>query len=276
VDVVYITTPNSLHCGQTLQAAQAGKHVLCEKPMALSVADALTMIRACRDANVTLGVSLQNRHHPAHVEARRQVQKGDAGQVTVATAQYSHDFRPDFRWSNWHWRGDLAMAGGGSLMGMGLHCIDLLRFVLGREVETAYAFSDEDLGAGRPDETTVCLLRFQGPVHALVINSIHVPHARNDLVLYGSQARIEGVDTVGMPWKGHLRITKGDVTTEVSYPSDKPTFGLFVRVVEDFNRAVLTGTEPAATGADGLALVRIADAIQGSARRQKAAPIATE
>lgn len=274
VDAVYVVTPNSLHCLQTVQAAQAGKHVLCEKPMALTVADALTMIRACREAKVTLGVALQNRYHPAHIEARRLVQGGEAGEVTLAMAQYSHDFSAAFRWPSW--RSDLAMAGGGSLMGMGLHAIDLLRYVLGREIESACALNDEDLRANYPDETVVSLLRFQGPLFALVANSVHIPHAHNDLVIYGSQARIEGVDTIGMPWKGRLRITRGDVTTEVAYPCDNAAFGLYTRVVEDFNRAVLDGTEPLASGDDGLALVQVVQAIVRSVRQERTMAVAAE
>ncbi len=83
LDVVYVCTPHGLHYLHTIQAAEAGKHVMCEKPMALTVADAEGMIEACKKNKVKLGVPRQRSYAPAHREARRYIQSGSAGEIHV-------------------------------------------------------------------------------------------------------------------------------------------------------------------------------------------------
>jgi len=138
VDAVYIASPNALHKEHTVKAAQAGKHVLCEKPMALSLADCQTMIRACRDAAVLLGVGFHLRHHQAHIEARRCIQRGEVGELVMGHAQWAGGVRgqlhPAPRGGLLAWWDDPQMSGGGSMMATGVHAVDLLRFVTGREV----------------------------------------------------------------------------------------------------------------------------------------------
>jgi len=87
LDVLLIATPNNFHAEQTIQAAEAGKHVLCEKPMALTVPDCERMIEACKKNKVKLAVDFQNRFHPAHVEARRLIEAGMIGEITVVKAE---------------------------------------------------------------------------------------------------------------------------------------------------------------------------------------------
>jgi len=295
VDVVYVATPNALHCEQTILAAEAGKHVLCEKPMTLSVGEAAAMIQACDKAGVKLGVAFQNRQHPAHQRIRSLVGSGAAGEVRQAMAQYSHDFPADFRWPGWRASG--AIAGAGALMGMGAHALDLLRFALGREVDEVTAFSDENPAAGEVDHTIACLLRLQGGGCAVVVSSVHVPLAHNSLVVYGSRLRLEAEGTIGMRWQGHLAITAvGDVdcpaapalsaswqarigapreteTTVSTFPCDDPSTALYERLVDDFDASVEDDREPLATGHDGLAMVELVDAILRSSRERRSIPL---
>lgn len=271
IDVVYVATPNSLHAEQVIQAARAGKHVLCEKPMALSIADASAMIEACDKAGVKLGLALQNRQHPAHQEVRRLLSSGEAGEVVLARAQYSHNFPLELPWSDW--RNDPAMAGGGSLMGMGVHALDLLRFVMGQEADEIMAFSDADPDTGRADRTVTCMLRFKNGSSAYAASCLHLPHPRNDLLIYGSRLRMEARGTIGMPWQGDLSVTDGRVTTVTPFPCENPVFDLYVRLVEDFNQSIQQDSAPLASGHDGLALVQLADAVIRSARERKAVRI---
>ncbi|MBI4199785.1 MAG: Gfo/Idh/MocA family oxidoreductase [Chloroflexi bacterium] len=263
VEVVYIATPNALHAPQTLLAAAAGKHVLCEKPMALSVADAEAMVEACQRHNVRLGVCFQNRHHPAHQEMKRLLASGFAGDITLAVAQYSHGFGGGYFRG---WRADVSLAGGGALMGSGLHPIDLLRFLLGKEIVEVWAASDGRLDEGLVDEMTIAILKFADGPFATVVSSIRVPRAHNDVVLYGTRARLEGIQTVGMPLQGEFRGEGEDVALQASFPSKVPTIENFVRQVENFTCSVRLQREPNASGLDGLEMVRVADAILQSAR----------
>lgn len=271
VDVVYVSTPNYLHCEHVIQAAKAGKHILCEKPMALSVAEASAMLVACDKAGVKLGIALQNRQHPAHQEIRRVMASGEGGKVVLATAQYCHNFPPDVPWSSW--RNDPAMSGGGGLMGMGVHALDLLCFVVGKSVIEVTAFSDANTAAAHVDSMMTCLLHFANGSSAFAISSLHLPHSKNDLVVYGSTLRMEARGTIGMPWQGDLAVTRQADTSVVTFPCENPAIDLFVRLVEDYNRSILQDSVPLASGHDGLALVQLTEAVIRSARDRRAAKI---
>src|SRR6202011_1506182 len=89
VDAVFVSTPNNLHAQHSIAALRAGKHVLCEKPMAVSVGEAQEMVTAARSSGVQLGVGFHLRHHELLVEARGRILNGDVGEILYATAQFN-------------------------------------------------------------------------------------------------------------------------------------------------------------------------------------------
>ncbi len=260
IEVVHVTSPNHLHPEHTILAAQAGKHVLCEKPMALTVADCEEMIDACRANGVKLGVGFENRHHPAHIEMRRLVETGAVGEIPVVTVQYS-------RWLHRSidgWRANPALSGGGSLMGLGVHCLDTIRFILAAEAAQVVAFTDERLG-GRPvDELVLAVVRLENGTFCQIVSGINVPRSHNDVVLYGDKARVQSLDTLGMYLQGALEIVAGDVTTRTMYP--RSDVGTLVRQIEAFHRSIAEDSEPNASGEDGRRMVVLTDAILKSSR----------
>ena len=132
VDVVYIATPNALHASQTLLALRAGKHVLVEKPMALSLADARQMAAEARAQSRLLGVGFHLRHHPVHLEMVRRLRSGEAGRPLVVEALWGAggaDIPRDI------WQMDPELAGLGSLGGLGVHLVDLLLWIADDEVD---------------------------------------------------------------------------------------------------------------------------------------------
>lgn len=270
VQVVYVATPPSLHRADVLQAAEAGKHVLCEKPMALAVADAEAMVAACRRAGVVLGVCFQNRYHPAHVEVRRLVADGRVGQVLQVRAQYSR-LVPG-AWQGW--RADPAMSGAGSLTGQGVHALDLVRYVTGEEVVEVSALMDRPPASASVDYAVAMLLRLRGGGLAVVDDSCRSPWADNDVVLYGSQARVAGRGTVGTFLQGSLELVSDGVSLHADYPDADPATGLYARMIEDFSRCMAEDRPPAATGEDGLAMTRITEAILRSVREGRAVSLA--
>lgn len=270
VNAVYISTPNNLHAAQTIEAAQAGKHVLCDKPMAITVADCERMVEACRKHEVKLGVVFQNRHHPAHVEAKLLIEGGAAGDVLMIMAEYSHfvDSQPRSGW-----RGDPTMAGAGTLMGMTVHALDLLRFLVGREVDTVLAMTDQ-LPPARPlDETVLALLTFQGGAYATVVSSRKIPYPENDVIIRGSRARIRGIGTVGTRLAGRLEVMAAGSSSTFEYPCNDPVTGTYVLQVDSFDQSIREDTEPNASGYDGLEMARIAEAVLDSSRQGKAVRI---
>lgn len=274
LDVLYIATPNSMHAQQTIQAAEAGKHVLCEKPMALNAADCELMIQSCKQNKVKLGVCFQNRYHPAHIEAHRYIQSGEVGEIKTAKAQYARGFPPAMRGGmSKGWRGDPSIAGTGSLVNQAIHCIDLLRYLLESEVVEVRALLDEDPPERPLDQMTYVILRFANGTDGIVVAGGQTPRSDNDATLYGSKAKITCKGTVGMLLQGELKIESDSANIRMDFPTDDPDAMNYVLVREDFSRWIEGNSEPSITGENGMQITRITEAIVKSSREGKAIKI---
>jgi predicted dehydrogenase len=127
IDAVYVGLPNSMHREYTLRAAAAGKHVLCEKPMAISSAECRDMIAACKKANVKLMIAYRIHYDPTHREIRRQVLAGDFGDLQEFVGSYGFNSPPGL------WRLTKKYGGGGSLMDVGIYPLNEIRWLTGEE-----------------------------------------------------------------------------------------------------------------------------------------------
>lgn len=267
VDIVYLASPNHLHAEQTVMAAAAGKHVLCEKPMALSMADGQRMVDACTAAGVHLGVGFHLRSHPAHQRLRQLVSDGTLGTVSLAQVSWVRgnrgQERPPARPTAQQWWEDPAMVGAGVMMATGVHCVDLLRYVLGEEVTELTALTD---GApGTLEHIATMLLRFESGTVATVTTSRRNPDwPSQDVAVHGSLGRGAVVGSVDM-------VLAGELTVETDLLSERETYdppdaiGLYTRQVGAFAEAVVSGQPSLADGVDGLRLVEITLAMVESA-----------
>ena len=266
VAAVYICSPNALHAPQAIAAARAGKHVFCEKPMALTVRECEEMITACRQAGVRLGVGYHLRQHPAHREVRRLVASGRLGEVQLARAH----FFVGTQYDRGGWKAVPDIAGGGAVMSAGVHALDILRFLVGQEVVEVCALAD----ALPVEEIVTCLLRFERGALAYMDTARVVPFAssRNDVLVYGTSASAVALGTLGGRATGRLEITTGEGTTA----EDVTGRDLYAQQIEEFGRCIRDGAEPSATGLDGLRAVEITEALYASARRGSAVRIGAE
>lgn len=157
VDIVYVVLPNSMHAEYTIRAAQAGKHVICEKPMATSVADAEAMIEACRQADRLLSIGYRLHFEPHHREMMRLGQEQVFGPVKVIEASFGFRIGDPNQW-----RLDKQMAGGGALMDVGIYAIQGARYVTGEEpvAVTAQAFTTDHAKFDDVEETILWTLEF--------------------------------------------------------------------------------------------------------------------
>jgi 1,5-anhydro-D-fructose reductase (1,5-anhydro-D-mannitol-forming) len=212
VRVVYLATPNDLHAAQTVECAAAGKHVLVEKPMALSEEDAARMVQACDRAGVRLYVGFHLRFHPAHQHVRSLVTSGAIGDVVWAGAQWASQ-RP----ADAGWRLDPARSGGTLLTARGVHLLDLIRFVCGAEFLTISGCSDGFRGAKAPDDITQAMGELTSGGFAHILCSRLVPGASNHLVIYGSRGTIFCRDTIAAEPTGTLTLVQGGKATTSSY-----------------------------------------------------------
>ncbi|VTU23918.1 Gfo/Idh/MocA family protein [Variovorax sp. PBL-E5] len=269
LDAVYIASPNGLHAEHTIAAARAGKHVLCDKPMALTEAECERMIEACERHGVKLGVVFQNRYHPAHIQARRQIEAGVLGEIQYASAQLCVG-RARGHWKGW--RLDPSVAGSGAIVGQAVHPIDILRFLMDSEVVEVQAMTDQQLPDRPVDDMAYALLRFANGAHATVVAGTVVPRSANDVVLYGSGARIVCTSTLGTPAAGARQklSIEGEGTGMNLDFSSSTSPQRFAAMLDDFGRCIREQREPALSGRNGLQMVKIANAVLESSRHGKA------
>ena len=287
VDVVWLASPNFLHAPHTIRAAHAGKHVLVEKPMAISVAEAVDMVQTCQAHGVKLGVGFHLRHHPGHQEARRLIQEGLLGTMTLVQAQWGGGLRGQTEISPTRlmdmrsgersaWWGTPERIGGAfAMMASGVHCVDLLCFLLRQHVVEVTALTDGQTPERPLERVATMCLRFSGGTIGTVCCGFKMPDAKNDATLYGSQGRIVLDHSLWITLRGALEVVSETVQTTVAYPEDP--LALYTRQVEAFTQAIQHDEEPSASGRDGLHVVQVTMAMIESAsagRTVKIAPLA--
>lgn len=261
IEAVYIATPNAQHAGETVACAGAGKHILCDKPMATSAADCRRMIEACQQAGVNLMVAYQNRFHPCHQEARRLVQSGELGEPRIARAQFYFKYPGPPS----DWRQQVASAGGWATMDVGTHALDLLRFLLGDEVAEVFAFVDNPGFSYETEDVAVLSLRFRNRTLAWMdcATSVHTPHSHVEV--YASNGSVELLGTLGKGGSGTLQTVINGHERSFEYASVQ----LYVAEIEEFNRSILEERTPAIPGGEGLRNLEILDAAFLSARERR-------
>ena len=277
VDAVFICSPNALHAAQGLEAAAAGKHLLCEKPMTTTLDDALALVRGCREYGVKLGVGYHLRTHPGHLLARRAIAGGSLGNITLAQSQWGFGVRgqgpppPRIGLRQW-WDQPELIGGASTMMGTGVHAADLLRFLLGQEVVEVAAITDGQT-AERPLEqlATLCL-RFDGGAIGTVCCGRVLPDSRNDFNIYGSDGRVSGQATLWEARQGRVEVVSETLNQTEVCPDEY--LGNFISELQDFRQAVEEDREPAASGVDGLRMVEVTLAMIESARTGRTVKVA--
>jgi predicted dehydrogenase len=258
VDAVYVATPVARHCPDTLAAAAHGKHVLCEKPLALSVEEGERMRSACERAAVQLMVCFYQRFNARHRQVRALLAAGAIGQVTAVRLNFSGRVvdRPGA------WRQDPAQAGGGCYMDNASHCVDLLRFLFG-DVVAVSAFVDTLAARYAVEDTATSLLRLANGAHAVVTSywsSGDPDEERNSLLeVLGTEGAIISTPLHDKFSRGRLTVATG--AGERAYAFEESTH---VAVLAEFAAALAERRLPAVTAADGIAAVRIVEAVYRS------------
>jgi predicted dehydrogenase len=272
VDAVFIASPNALHAQHAVQAAQAGKHVFCEKPMTTTLEDAVLMVDTCRARGVKLGVGYHLRQHPGVRQARRLVNEGVLGTVALAQGQWGFGVRgqdrPPPRTGLRQWWDDPDLMGHAStMMGTGVHVVDTLRFVLDQDVTEVAAISDGQTPAQPLEQLLAIALRFDRGTIATLCCGRRLPDSRNDLVLYGSLGRLVGSDALWEGRQGTFEVVSETVCTTDAYPAQP--LANFIDELGDFHHAIREDREPAANGLDGLRVVQVTLAMIASARDRR-------
>lgn len=260
IDAVYISSTNEKHLPQVLAAAAAGKHVLCEKPLALSQPDAERMIEACAAAGVVLATNHHLRCAATHRRMRELISGGHIGTPLYARVFHAVSLPPRLR----GWRIDRKEAGGGVVLDISVHDADTLRFVLDAEpVEVMAMTATSGMAQTGLADGVMGIIRFDNGVLAQIHDAFTVPYAPTGLEVHGSAGSLIARDVMTQRAAGEIELCseRGIQAIAVVHRN------LYVTAVEQFHRAVLTGEAPAATGEDGFRSLAAALALEQSAER---------
>lgn len=259
VDVVYVILPNSMHAEYTIRAAQAGKHVVTEKPMSVSVAEAKAMIAACRKAGKKLAVGYRSHFQPHNLHAIKLVRDGAIGRPRYLLAE--HGF---VQGDPSKWRLKKALAGGGSLMDMGVYSVQAARYLSGEEPVAVTARSSTDRKDPRFAEVEDLIAwTLEFPSGAINHGMSSYSSNHNFVRLTGDKGRIELEPAT--PYEGQtLSLTQGARKEQLT-PPPGPAVNQFVGQLDHMAECILNDRQPLISGEMGLQDMRIVDAIYRSA-----------
>jgi D-xylose 1-dehydrogenase (NADP+, D-xylono-1,5-lactone-forming) len=253
VDAVYISLPNSMHVDWSIRALEAGKHVLCEKPLARRPEDVERAFDAADRCGRILAEAFMYRHHPQTARVAELVRSGAVGELRAMRASFSF---PLADLENVRMRPELD---GGSLMDVGCYCVSGSRLLAG---EPERVYGEQRLGPTGVDTTFVGTLRFGGDVVATFHSSMDLPN-RQELEVLGT----EGTLVVEAPWRVDLG---GDVLLVRDGGAERvevPAGDAYRLELEDLGAAIRGEREPVLGREDALGQARVIDALYRSAER---------
>jgi 1,5-anhydro-D-fructose reductase (1,5-anhydro-D-mannitol-forming) len=258
IDAVYISTTNELHQPQALAAAAAGKHILCEKPLALTLDAAREMVDACATAGVVMGTNHHLRNAATHRAMRDQVIKGAIGDVQAARVFHAVHLPPHLQ----GWRINRPDAGGGVILDITVHDADTVRFVLNDEISEITAMTaSQGMGDGVEDAVMGVMRTQQGRL-VQFHDSFTARHAYTGFEVHGSEGSLYARNVMTQQAVGTVVLRRDGAEEELVVTPEN----LYERSVRLFNAAIMGEGEPAATAHDGLCSLAVALAALESAR----------
>ncbi|WP_163265733.1 Gfo/Idh/MocA family protein [Chelativorans alearense] len=259
IDAVYISTTNELHLEQTLAAAKAGKHVLCEKPLALTSTDARTMVEACRAAGVVMGTNHHLRNAGAHRAMREAIKKGRIGRPLAARVFHAV-YLPEHLQG---WRITRPEAGGGVVLDITVHDADTLRFVLGDDpAQVAAVTQSAGMAAGGLEDGVMTVMTFSSGLIAQTHDAFTVKHAGTGFEVHGTEGSLIARDVMTQKPVGSVVLRTAEGEEELSFDRED----LYTRSLRQFHAAIRGEGTPSATGEDGVWSLAIAEAALEAAR----------
>lgn len=266
VDAVYISSTNERHRDQAIAAARAGKHVLCEKPLALTLEDARAMVAAAHEAGVVMGTNHHLRNAAAHRTMRRMIKDGRIGRP-IAARVFHAVYLPE---SLQGWRIDNPAAGGGVVLDISVHDADTLRFVLDDEPEEVVALTQSaGMAHGALEDGVMAAIRFRSGLIAQIHDAFTIPYAGTGFEVHGTDGSLIARDVMTQQPIGTivLRTAAGDETIEIAHEN------LYAHALRLFHLAIAGEGQPAATGEDGVRSLALGLAVLEAARTGHVVPV---
>ncbi|WP_407271852.1 Gfo/Idh/MocA family protein [Radiobacillus sp. PE A8.2] len=271
VDVVIVCTPSGTHGDLVIQAAKAGKHVLCEKPLEIQADKMTAMIEACKKANVKLGAVYQRRALDTNLQIKRMMEEGVFGKLAFANA-YLKYYRSQEYYDSAGWRGTWKMDGGGALMNQGVHGVDMIQWLNGG-VKKVFARATAVSRNIEVEDTAAVVVEYNNGSFGIIEGSTVVyPNQATRFEINGDNGTVV-VDDNGIQVCETLegKLDPANWKPAVEFPeADVPPLALgHFRFVWDMTRAVLDDREPFVSGEEARKAVDLIHAIYESARTGK-------
>lgn len=230
VDAVFVASPNCSHLEHVLLAVEAGKPVLCEKPMAMNAAECRQMVEAARSRKVLLGVAHVFRFNRSIENLREQVRAGQIGRPVFVRSEFSFPARNHAR----TWMSVSKIAGGGPLADVGVHCIDALRWILDDEIAAVTAIGASDQDSGDVEAAAVLSLEFAGGTLGSIQVSTRAQY-RTPLELVGETGWLRATDAFSVETPVELDLCQTNTTIEKETVSN---LDAYARQVDAFSAAI--------------------------------------
>jgi len=276
IDAVYVASPVNLHLDHVITCAKGKKHVLCEKPLGMTIEETEKMIAFCKDEGVLPGTSFMMRFLSQHQAALKIVKEGRLGKPVYARAQLSCWYPPIAG----AWRQDPETGGGGSLMDMGSHCIDLLEMFFGK-IKSISCFINNNVHDYKSEDSAVVSMSFENGAMGTVDTYFCIPDnsSKNVLELYGSKGSILAKGTIGQGDSGEMTaFLEGDDTgynaqqtrnTSGEIDINPTPVNTYCAEIEEFSNAILEKRKPENNVTLGLRSQKILTACYESAKTGK-------
>jgi predicted dehydrogenase len=262
VDAIIVTTPNACHQDDVLLALRCGKPVLCEKPMGMNAAECRSMVEAARRAGLLLGIAQVFRFEDSISRFRERVAAGQIGKVIFARSEFSF---PGGAGHVRKWIHDPAVAGGGPIADVGVHCVDALRYILQDEAVSVSARGQYDLGPGSVESAAVLTLQFSRGTTAIVAVSFSTEY-RTPLELVGETGVLRADDALNVERPIRLEFRRAGSVVETDEISNRLAYA---RQVDAFADAIEGKSQFPVPGEEGWKNQEILDAAYRSLKNGK-------
>jgi predicted dehydrogenase len=267
IDAVYIASPVFCHAEQALQVARAGKHMLIEKPVALTFAEGRSIAEAYQKAGLLAGVAFMMRFHVFHQKMRQLVTEGRIGQVLSCRAQTGFWY-PDMPGN---WRQSKATGGGGALMDVGVHCIDLIQYITGSKARRVTAFTATKVFSYDVDDLSSVLFETDIGAFCHVESSFCMPGSasKGRLEIYGTKGSLLAEQTMSQLEKGTLEVAlPGNIADSASRQMETVAFekielpfgNMYTKEIDSFSRSIIGQTPLELPVEDGIQVQQVAEA----------------
>jgi predicted dehydrogenase len=246
IDAVYVALPNSMHAEYTIRSAKAGKHVLCEKPMATSVEDSQAMIDACRKAGKKLMIAYRCQLEPANLSAIKMIREGRLGKIQAIESANGFNIKPG------EWRLNKKLAGGGPLMDVGIYSLNACRYLTGEEPTELKGYSsviDDDGRFNEVEENLSWTMKFGSGIVASC-NTTYGANVPGTYRVHGSKGYLNlepAFAYEGIHLTAHIQ---GEPPIDQPNPERDPI--QFQREADHFAQCIVGNQEPKPTGEEGL------------------------